>query len=160
MHAANSRYALGNPAGIPSDAGELLLQHAPQASSLAAVEEALAGTGTRIVIDATATRSGGGAARRTGWRGASTWSPPASWGRARRCRAGRPSRPRAAAGGAQYGDSATVGAGLPLLRSLRALQAGGDRIHAIAGVLSGSLAWLFNQYDGKQPFSGFVRAGA
>ena len=60
-------------------------------------------------------------------------------------------------GGAQYGDSATVGAGLPLLRSLRELQAGGDRIHAIAGVLSGSLAWLFNHYDGMRPFSALVR---
>lgn len=59
--------------------------------------------------------------------------------------------------GAGYGDSATVGAGLPLLRSLRELQSGGDRIHAIAGVLSGSMAWLFNHYDGKRPFSGFVR---
>jgi homoserine dehydrogenase len=61
------------------------------------------------------------------------------------------------AGGTTYGDTATVGAGLPLLRSIRALQAGGDRIHAIAGVLSGSLAWLFNHYDGLRPFSGFVR---
>lgn len=60
-------------------------------------------------------------------------------------------------GNSHYGDSATVGAGLPLLRSIRALQIGGDRIHAIAGVLSGSLAWLFNQYDGLRPFSGFVR---
>ena len=60
--------------------------------------------------------------------------------------------------GSRYGDSATVGAGLPLLRSLRELQDGGDRIHAIAGVLSGSLAWLFNRYDGLRPFSGFVRA--
>jgi len=60
-------------------------------------------------------------------------------------------------GRARYGDSATVGAGLPLLRTLRALRAGGDRIHAIAGVLSGSLAWLFNHYDGLRPFSGFVR---
>lgn len=32
----------------------------------------------------------------------------------------------------------------------------GDRIHAIAA-LSGSLAWLFNHYDGMQAFSGFVR---
>lgn len=55
--------------------------------------------------------------------------------------------------GARYGDSATVGAGLPLLASLRALVAGGDRIHRIEGVLSGSLAWLFNRYDGKAPFS-------
>jgi homoserine dehydrogenase len=60
-------------------------------------------------------------------------------------------------GGARYGDAATVGAGLPLLRSIRELVAGGDRIHAIEGVLSGSLAWLFDRYDGMRPFSGFVR---
>ncbi|MCY7355087.1 MAG: homoserine dehydrogenase [Lysobacter sp.] len=59
--------------------------------------------------------------------------------------------------GAHYGDNATVGAGLPLLRSIRELVRGGDRIHAIEGVLSGSLAWLFNHYDGMRPFSGFVR---
>lgn len=59
--------------------------------------------------------------------------------------------------GARYGDSATVGAGLPLLRSLRELVAGGDRIHAVEGVLSGSLAWLFDRFDGMRPFSGFVR---
>jgi len=61
------------------------------------------------------------------------------------------------ASGASYGDSATVGAGLPLLRSLRALVAGGDRIHRIEGVLSGSLAWLFNHFDGSRPFSSLVR---
>ena len=60
-------------------------------------------------------------------------------------------------GHAQYGDAATVGAGLPILRMIRELQAGGDRIHSIAGVLSGSLAWLFNQYDGMRPFSALVR---
>jgi homoserine dehydrogenase len=59
--------------------------------------------------------------------------------------------------GMRYGDSATVGAGLPLLRSLRELVAGGDRIHGVEGVLSGSLAWLFDHFDGMRPFSGFVR---
>ncbi|MET0808683.1 MAG: homoserine dehydrogenase [Pseudoxanthomonas sp.] len=59
--------------------------------------------------------------------------------------------------GASYGDSATVGAGLPLLRSLRELVAGGDRIHRVEGVLSGSLAWLFDRYDGRRPFSDLVR---
>ena len=59
--------------------------------------------------------------------------------------------------GASYGDSATVGAGLPLLRSIRELVAGGDRIHAVEGVLSGSLAWLFDHHDGSSPFSGLVR---
>lgn len=59
--------------------------------------------------------------------------------------------------GARYGDSATVGAGLPLIRSIRELARGGDRIHRVEGVLSGSLAWLFNHYDGMRAFSGFVR---
>lgn len=63
-------------------------------------------------------------------------------------------------GGAQYGDSATVGAGLPLLSSLRALVAGGDRIHRVEGVLSGSLAWLFHHYDGQRAFSEWVRKAA
>lgn len=62
--------------------------------------------------------------------------------------------------GAAYGDSATVGAGLPLLRSLRGLVAGGDRIHSVEGVLSGSLAWLFNGYDGSAAFSSLVAAAA
>ncbi|WP_149194846.1 homoserine dehydrogenase [Luteimonas suaedae] len=59
--------------------------------------------------------------------------------------------------GVQYGDSATVGAGLPLLRSIRELVAGGDRIRTIEGVLSGSLAWLFDRYDGTRAFSDLVR---
>lgn len=60
--------------------------------------------------------------------------------------------------GRHYGDAATVGAGLPLLRTLRELRAGGDRIGAIVGVLSGTLAWLFDGYDGREPFSQRVRA--
>ncbi len=60
--------------------------------------------------------------------------------------------------GRHYGDAATVGAGLPLLRTLRELRAGGDRIGAIVGVLSGTLAWLFDGYDGRQPFSERVLA--
>lgn len=58
---------------------------------------------------------------------------------------------------ALYGDSATVGAGLPLLQAIRALVAGGDRVHAVEGLLSGSMGWLFDRYDGMRPFSGFVR---
>jgi homoserine dehydrogenase len=65
-----------------------------------------------------------------------------------------------ASGVAGYGDGATVGAGLPLLASLRALVAGGDRIHAVEGVLSGSLAWLFNHFDGSRPFSALVADAA
>src|SRR5207342_3042690 len=63
---------------------------------------------------------------------------------------------RIASHAARYGDSATVGAGLPLLRTVRELRAGGDRIRGIAGVLSGSVAWLLDRYDGMQPFSELV----
>ncbi len=66
----------------------------------------------------------------------------------------------ATVGNARYGDAATVGAGLPLIRSIRALVAGGDHVHAIEGVLSGSLAWLFDRFDGSKPFSACVREAA
>jgi homoserine dehydrogenase len=63
---------------------------------------------------------------------------------------------RIAVHASRYGDSATVGAGLPLLRTLRALRDGGDRIRGIAGVLSGTLAWLLDRYDGTRSFASLV----
>lgn len=57
----------------------------------------------------------------------------------------------------QYGDSATVGAGLGALRRLREFEACGEHVYAVRGVLSGSLAWLFDHYDGTRPFSELVR---
>jgi homoserine dehydrogenase len=58
----------------------------------------------------------------------------------------------ARAGDSAYGDSATVGAGLPVLSTLRRLRGAGDRLIALEGVFSGSLSWLFNHYDGARPF--------
>jgi len=55
--------------------------------------------------------------------------------------------------GVGYGDGATVGAGLPFLRTLRALRDGGDRILSLSGLLSGTLGWLMDGYDGRLPFS-------
>ncbi|MGH8156311.1 MAG: homoserine dehydrogenase [Rhodanobacteraceae bacterium] len=57
----------------------------------------------------------------------------------------------------RYGDSATVGAGLPALATLRRLHACGDTVTRIEGVFSGSFSYLFNHYDGRQPFSTLVR---
>ena len=51
----------------------------------------------------------------------------------------------------------TVGAGLPVICTLKDLIQTGDRIHRIEGIVSGTLAWLFNQYDGSVPFSTLVR---
>ena len=59
--------------------------------------------------------------------------------------------------GARYGDAATVGAGLPVLSTLRRLRSCGDRLLTLEGVFSGSLSYLFNHYDGSRPFSALLR---
>jgi aspartokinase/homoserine dehydrogenase 1 len=60
-------------------------------------------------------------------------------------------------GGAHYLYEATVGAGLPVIQTLRDLRETGDEIRRIEGILSGTLAYLFNVWDGAQPFSAVVR---
>jgi aspartokinase/homoserine dehydrogenase 1 len=52
---------------------------------------------------------------------------------------------------------ANVGAGLPVVSTLRDLIASGDEIVRIDGVLSGTLSYLFNTFDGSVPFSALVR---
>lgn len=59
--------------------------------------------------------------------------------------------------GVRYLGETTVGAGLPIIQTLRDLRQTGDRIIAIEGILSGTLAFLFNGYDGSRPFSEIVR---
>ncbi|MCX7032719.1 MAG: bifunctional aspartate kinase/homoserine dehydrogenase I [Arenimonas sp.] len=61
------------------------------------------------------------------------------------------------ASGARLRYEATVGAGLPVIQTLRDLLDTGDELVAVEGILSGTLAWLFNRYDGSQPFSLLVR---
>jgi homoserine dehydrogenase len=146
-----SRAAL-DPAGVLA---QLSLAGAC-ATDAEAVLGALGDEGPRIAIDASG--SEGLAACHADWlaRGIHVVSanklgqggPLSRW---------RAIRTAAAQSGARYGDAATVGAGLPLLRTLRALLAGGDRIEAIAGVLSGSLAWLCANHDGVRPFSARLR---
>ncbi len=157
-YTANSRFGC-RPASF-ADAlarvrsSETVTSHA--AIPLRDMRRTLGERGTRIVIDATASEQV--AEHHAQWLAQGVHVVTA-------CKIGqgtslvrwRDIRNACASGGTRYGDSATVGAGLPLLRSIRALQHGGDKIHAIAGVLSGSLAWLFNHYDGLRPFSGFVR---
>lgn len=58
---------------------------------------------------------------------------------------------------AQFRYEATVGAGLPILTTLRDLLDTGDEVLAVEGILSGTLAYLFHHFDGKRPFSALVR---
>jgi aspartokinase/homoserine dehydrogenase 1 len=48
---------------------------------------------------------------------------------------------------------ANVGAGLPVISTLGDLIASGDHIIKIEGIFSGTLSYLFNNFDGKRPFS-------
>ncbi len=50
-----------------------------------------------------------------------------------------------------------VGAGLPIIGTINDLIHSGDRIHKIQAVLSGTLNFVFNNYDGKRKFSDVVK---
>jgi len=66
-------------------------------------------------------------------------------------------RTAAASGSSRFRYEATVGAGLPIIQTLRDLLDTGDELLAVEGIFSGTLAWLFNRYDGSVPFSTLVR---
>ncbi|MEL6869031.1 MAG: bifunctional aspartate kinase/homoserine dehydrogenase I [Pseudomonadota bacterium] len=63
---------------------------------------------------------------------------------------------------ARQGDSrcfyeTTVGAALPIVQTLQDLRETGDRVRSVQGIFSGTLAYLFNVYDGSKAFSEIVR---
>jgi homoserine dehydrogenase len=145
---ANSRRSLHRPAGLDPAAARTLLGDGGRAP-LARIDGWLPAGG--IVVDATA--SDAVAAWHPRWLAAGLAVASANKAGAGE---GLARWRRIAVHASRYGDSATVGAGLPLLRTLRALRDGGDRIRGIAGVLSGTLAWLLDRYDGTRPFAALV----
>lgn len=50
-----------------------------------------------------------------------------------------------------------VGAGLPIVETIHHQISTGDRIHSIEGILSGTLSYLFNSYDGSESFSSLLK---
>ncbi|MCI0442513.1 bifunctional aspartate kinase/homoserine dehydrogenase I [bacterium] len=58
--------------------------------------------------------------------------------------------------GAGFLYEATVGAGLPVISTLKDLIATGDKIIKIEAILSGTLSYLFNRFDEKTRFSQLV----
>jgi len=159
VFAANTRLSLFDPEGLDPQHCAEALSNAPERGGRTTVSDllaALGNSGTRILIDATAdaeVAANHPALLDAGVHVATACKLAAGtslelW---REIQAACERR------GSGFGDRATVGAGLPLLRSLRELRSGGDHIHAIAGVMSGSLAWLFDRFDGSRPFSELVR---
>ena len=158
VYAANTRLALHDPDGLDPLHCAGLLPDAPRDAErpTSDVLAALGREGVRILIDATADAG-------TASRHADCLSTGIHVATACKLAAGtsldqwRAINEACVQSSTGFGDRATVGAGLPLLRSIRELRAGGDHIHAIAGVMSGSLAWLFDRFDGSRPFSELVR---
>ncbi|UOG74808.1 bifunctional aspartate kinase/homoserine dehydrogenase I [Hymenobacter tibetensis] len=58
---------------------------------------------------------------------------------------------------AEFLFETNVGAGLPVIGSLNDLLRSGDQVHRIEAVLSGTLNFVFNHYDGTVPFADVVR---
>ena len=93
------------------------------------------------------TRASAGATR-TGSRAASTSSRRTRRRTARELSYYRSLHEARRTSGAHYLYEATVGAGLPVIQTLRDLRETGDEITSIEGIFSGTLAYLFNVYDG------------
>ncbi len=60
--------------------------------------------------------------------------------------------------GASFLYETNVGAGLPIIDTLKNLMASGDSVHKIQAVLSGSLNFVFNTYNAEAPFYKTVEA--
>jgi aspartokinase/homoserine dehydrogenase 1 len=58
---------------------------------------------------------------------------------------------------AEFLFETNVGAGLPVIGSLNDLLRSGDQVRRIEAVLSGTLNFVFNNYDGTVPFAEVVR---
>jgi aspartokinase/homoserine dehydrogenase 1 len=57
----------------------------------------------------------------------------------------------------QFLFETNVGAGLPVIATLNDLLHSGDRVHRMEAVLSGTLNFVFNNYDGSRKFAAVVK---
>lgn len=154
---ANSTRQIADATGLVAESAVNALREEATARNDGDLLAALDASGAqrRVIVDATA--SGQVAARHAGWLAAGydvvTANKDAAAGSTAAWNALQAGTRSAGVG---YGDAATVGAGLPVLATLRRLHGCGDRVRAIEGVFSGSLSWLFAQYDGERPFSALL----
>lgn len=59
--------------------------------------------------------------------------------------------------GSQFLIETNVCAGLPVLSTLNDLVRSGDQVHRMEAVLSGTLNFLFNEYDGSESFANIIK---
>lgn len=58
---------------------------------------------------------------------------------------------------ARWLTNATVGAGLPINYAMQDLIDSGDTIKEVSGIFSGTLSWLFANFDGSRPFADLLQ---
>lgn len=157
LGAANSRHQQTQPAALAERRLRDRLDAVGDARDDAVLLRALNahGASRKVIVDATA--SAELATRHPEWLARDCHVVTANKALAGGALSGWRALQAARAGGVGYGDSATVGAGLPALATLRRLHACGDKVKGIEGVFSGSLSYLFNHYDGREPFSTLLR---
>ncbi|TCV95700.1 homoserine dehydrogenase [Luteibacter rhizovicinus] len=155
--AANSRRQHVLAAGLKGSAVAEELKRSPEGRDNRPLLAALDASGAvrKVVVDATACANE--ARRHTDWLEAGYHVVTANKALAGGALGGWRALQNASGRGSVYGDAATVGAGLPVLSTLRRLRSCGDSLLTLEGVFSGSLSWLFNQYDGSRPFSELLR---
>ena len=162
VHAANSRHAVSSRSGIAADGITDLLARSHHASTLDAIASSLHGDGVhaegmRIVIDATASEAV--AERHASWLAQGIHVVTAcKLGQGTSLARWRAIHAACTHGGTRYGDSATVGAGLPLLDTISKLQESGDDVLGIEGCPSGTLGYVFGEIGRGVPFSVALRA--
>ena len=61
-------------------------------------------------------------------------------------------------GDARWLYEGTIGAGLPVVSTLRTLRATGDEVRSVQGIFSGTMSFLFNTWNPSEPFSAVVLA--
>ena len=66
-------------------------------------------------------------------------------------------RENSKAAGALFKYETNVGAGLPIIETLQTLLITGDTVEKLEGIMSGTLSYLFSQFDGSIPFSELVK---
>ena len=154
--AANSRRQQTDPARLAQRNLRDQLRNEGESRDDAALLAALEASGARVKVIIDASASADLAARHASWLARGYHVVTANKALAGGELAGWRTLQAALAGGACYGDAATVGAGLPVLSTLRRLRGCGDSLLTLEGVFSGSLSYLFNQYDGSRPFSALL----
>lgn len=155
---SNSRRMSYDPKGVDLERWERALDERGEDADLDRLVDAVARDPARVRVVVDLTASPAVADRHARWLAAGLHVVTANkLAAARGLGADRALRRAVAFGGARYLASATVGAGLPVLRALERLHLSGDRVRRIRGVLSGSMSFVLARLEQGAAFSTALR---